>query len=250
MPEAPDIDTGPQKAFLCCRHLWQIFESVRQHFVSPSTADVSVNQPDALDMDAAMQKSLGDSLRVALEDAGQIDQHQRQQQQQEQQQHQGRCGSAECPAGEQVSGSTGSKRQRQKTKQHHQQQQQKVDSMSEALQAALAEALPEADWEVTNQPESCQAPQTTTQTASDTGHRTNCASVPSRVADSNARPDALARRICPAFNHPAVDVVSLCHLPDVQADHSCKTNADCGVDSVTCCSRVCSVHAFCQADSK
>ena len=61
------------------------------------------------------------------------------------------------------------------------------------------------------------------------------------------RPDALTRRICPAYGHPAAKVLSVCHLVDAHPNHACKSERDCGVDSSTCRPRVCSLHGFCQA---
>ena len=61
------------------------------------------------------------------------------------------------------------------------------------------------------------------------------------------RPDALTHRVCPAYSHSAVSVLSLCHLLDTHADHSCKDQRDCGVDSSSCTPRFCSLHGFCQA---
>lgn len=71
------------------------------------------------------------------------------------------------------------------------------------------------------------------------------------AADVNSlkrKPDTLRHRVCPAFGFPNVHVLSLCHLLDSAPDHSCRTNHDCGVDSVSCHDRVCSVHGFCQID--
>lgn len=102
----------------------------------------------------------------------------------------------------------------------------------------------ESDNEAALQPSVCQAPQAAVQTGSNAAQRTH-----QRYVDncgSKQRPDALAQRMCPVFGHFAAQELSLCHLLDMHVDHSCGTAADCGVDSVTCRARECSVHGFCQ----
>ena len=69
----------------------------------------------------------------------------------------------------------------------------------------------------------------------------------SSAAATLRRPDALTYRVCPAYGHSSVTVLSLCHLVDTHADHSCQDQRDCGVDSSSCTPRVCSLHGFCQA---
>ena len=61
--------------------------------------------------------------------------------------------------------------------------------------------------------------------------------------------DALQSQVCPAFGTQLVDILSLCHVPDKAQDASCASTADCGVDSVSCRYRVCTVHAFCRTDA-
>ena len=63
----------------------------------------------------------------------------------------------------------------------------------------------------------------------------------------SSRQDALSRRVCPAYGQFTPDILSLCHLPDQDPAHSCKSAVDCGVDSSSCRPRVCSMHGYCQA---
>lgn len=98
------------------------------------------------------------------------------------------------------------------------------------------------------QPNTCQGAELSVQGASKAAHRMHRNSVGS--CGPKQRPDALAQRVCPVFGHVAIQELSLCHLLDVHVDHSCRTAADCGVDSVTCRARECSVHGYCQEEPK
>ena len=66
--------------------------------------------------------------------------------------------------------------------------------------------------------------------------------------DAGQRPDALRQRICPAFGTQYVRTLSLCHVPDHADDASCVSKAECGIDSVSCRARVCTVHGSCRTD--
>ena len=166
---------------------------------------------------AATQKAVVDSVRAALEDTD----HAAVQQQQQLRR------AEECPRAQQARSST----DRQKTWE---------GTVVDASQISTLESGDEAAM----QPNMCQAPQPAMQGGSSTMHRTRERCVDS--CGSKQRPDALAQRVCPVFGHFSVQELSLCHLLDLHIDHSCGTEADCGVDSVTCRARECSVHSFCQ----
>lgn len=184
-------------------------------------------------INAATQKAVADGVRAATEDTQNADMKQGCDQQQQQQQIE----AVECPANQQASSGKQKKKQR------------KGKSTADTVLVATAEAG-EADGESRSQPGSCQAAEPSMQKGSTALHRTQHKAATVRTSAFKQRPDALAKQICPAYDNPAVHVLSLCHMPDEHAAHSCKTNADCGVDSVTCRDRACSVHAFCQEDPK
>ena len=197
-------------------------------------------------MSAATQKAVVDSVRAALEDPHNADRqecghdadadYQEQQQQQQQQQIE----AVESPAGQQASSGKRMKKKR------------RGSGTADTMQVGTAEANLEADAEARSHPGSCQAVdiRSSMQKVPEVLHRTQHKAAPVRTSAFKQRPDALAKQVCPAYDNPAVHVLSLCHLPDVHADHSCKMSADCGVDSMTCRDRACSVHAFCQEDPK
>lgn len=110
-----------------------------------------------------------------------------------------------------------------------------------ALQA-LASRDEEASQDASGPPKSRQK---STKSAPDALLRTQ--SVVSDAGIAKQKPDSLRRRVCPAFGHPSVEELSLCHILDSRRDGSCESNADCGIDSVSCRDRICSVHGFCQA---
>ncbi|KMZ61171.1 mannosyl-oligosaccharide 1,2-alpha-mannosidase, family GH47 [Zostera marina] len=55
---------------------------------------------------------------------------------------------------------------------------------------------------------------------------------------------AMTQQICPATNL-AQKLESVCHVPDARIDHRCKVNYDCGIDSITCRDRSCSLAGYC-----
>ncbi|KAL3149734.1 hypothetical protein ABBQ38_013560 [Trebouxia sp. C0009 RCD-2024] len=196
--------------------LWQLFESVRQHFSSPSAGNPGASR-SAEALNAATQKAVVDSVRAAVVDSN--DAALLQQQQQE--------GDAlECPAPQQSQGSTDRRRRQ-------------TESAIDAPQVSTRDGA----IEVVSQANGRDAAQSLVQGDATIKHKTHQRPVDSCVPE---RADALAQRTCPVFGHPAVQQLSLCHLLDIHDDHSCRTRADCGVDSVTCRVRECSVHAYCQ----
>lgn len=198
------------------RQLWQLFESVRQHFSSPSAGNPGASR-SAEALNAATQKAVVDSVRAAVVDSN--DAALLQQQQQE--------GDAlECPAPQQSQGSTDRRRRQ-------------TESAIDAPQVSTRDGA----IEVVSQANGRDAAQSLVQGDATIKHKTHQRPVDSCVPE---RADALAQRTCPVFGHPAVQQLSLCHLLDIHDDHSCRTRADCGVDSVTCRVRECSVHAYCQ----
>lgn len=204
---------------LVYRHLWQLFESVRQHFISPSAANSGGNRAATDGIDAASQKAVVDSVRAALGETIK-------QQEQEQQGN-----SLECPAPQQSQSSTDRTNRR-------------SASGVDVPQAGTRDA----GNDDANQPNMCEAAPPPVQGEANTVHRTHPGLVDSCA--SKRKPDALAQRRCPVFGHPAVQEVSLCHLLDAHDDHHCAMRAHCGVDSVTCRARECSVHAFCQEEAR
>ncbi|PIN26416.1 Glycosyl hydrolase, family 47 [Handroanthus impetiginosus] len=63
------------------------------------------------------------------------------------------------------------------------------------------------------------------------------------------RASAMSLRICPAatpncrHNHQTLE--SVCHVPDASTDHRCLTDEECGVDSISCRRRSCSMAGYC-----
>lgn len=60
------------------------------------------------------------------------------------------------------------------------------------------------------------------------------------------KPSAMARNECPGTTldyRPQFE--SLCHVPDVHIDHSCSNDKECGIDSVNCRHRTCSLAGYC-----
>ncbi len=209
------------------RQLWQLFESVRQHFApaSPGNQDASRG---AEALDAATQKAVVDSVRAALKDTNDAAQQQ-QKQQPQQKEDETALGR---PAPQQTQCSTDNRHRR-----------------KSIGQTVLQADNRDAGREHACQPSVCQAATgIPVQGDPDTVHMSHQSSVDSCAA--KLRPDALEHRTCPAFGHPAVPELSLCHVLDAHGDHSCRTRADCGVDSVTCRARECSVHAFCQEGAR
>lgn len=208
-----------------CRQLWQLFQSVKEHFSSrPSEGSgrtltvhnlaeaVHQTEPEMVTI------QLGENFEAAL--------------MQEAQRPRGGA-SAECDATNSLHGK---------------------DHACLSLNQAQVESAPEMpvtsegcdspELDVADQPRSCWVAHSP---ASDAVRRPHSA-ISDEHASRKRRTDALNLRVCPAFGHPDNGVVSLCHVPDVAFDSSCRTRADCGVDSVTCRDRVCSVHGFCWSD--
>ena len=201
------------------RQLWQLFESVRQHFTSSSVGPARTLAAGSINV--ATHKAVVDGVRAASEDSDDA----------ALQQPQGLA--EECPGAQQASSSTDRKKRRQGNVMH-------------AIQ--LDTTKTDDDDEAAIQPSTCQAPQAAVKEGPSGVHMIHQRSIDS--GGSKQRPDALAQRVCPVFGHFAVQELSLCHLLDMHVDHSCRTAVDCGVDSVTCRARECSVHGFCQEEPK
>ena len=116
------------------------------------------------------------------------------------------------------------------------------------IDASAMDLTESGEEEAAIEPSMCQVAGSHCRGGANAAHRTR-----QNSADScglKQRPDALEQRVCPVFGHVAIQELSLCHLLDVHVDHSCRTAADCGVDSVTCRARECSVHGYCQEEPK
>ncbi|KAG6386152.1 hypothetical protein SASPL_155043 [Salvia splendens] len=63
------------------------------------------------------------------------------------------------------------------------------------------------------------------------------------------RASAMSQRICPATSpncrNDHEQLESVCHIPDTRADYRCLTDDDCGVDSMSCRRRSCSMAGYC-----
>ncbi|CAL9176886.1 unnamed protein product [Musa hybrid cultivar] len=62
------------------------------------------------------------------------------------------------------------------------------------------------------------------------------------------RLSALSQQVCPATTTGgsiSLQIESACHIPDLHADHRCRIDDECGIDSTTCRKRVCSMAGFC-----
>lgn len=62
------------------------------------------------------------------------------------------------------------------------------------------------------------------------------------------RVSALSSQICPETvfrKNVASQWESACHVPDVYPSHRCSTDDDCGIESVTCRKRTCSMAGYC-----
>ncbi|KAH7550417.1 hypothetical protein JRO89_XS13G0188200 [Xanthoceras sorbifolium] len=68
-------------------------------------------------------------------------------------------------------------------------------------------------------------------------------------ANERRRPSAMTLQVCPATTLSPSDggqqIESVCHIPDVGADHRCLNDEDCGVDSTNCRKRSCSMAGYC-----
>ncbi|CAL5198295.1 unnamed protein product [Lathyrus oleraceus] len=60
------------------------------------------------------------------------------------------------------------------------------------------------------------------------------------------RASAMSLQVCPAMTlDSGQHIESACHIPDVRSDYKCLTDEDCGVDSITCRRRSCSMAGYC-----
>ncbi|XP_025015053.1 alpha-mannosidase I MNS5 isoform X2 [Ricinus communis] len=62
------------------------------------------------------------------------------------------------------------------------------------------------------------------------------------------RASAMYKQVCPAMSlnrDGDQRVESACHIPDAHIDHRCYTDEECGVDSITCRRRSCSMAGYC-----
>lgn len=219
-----------QSWFGWCRQLWQLFQSMKQHFTSNSAQQPCTNVPSTSakgpESDASSsQNSLkqGNSpTEIGVKQAAQLGKHVYDQLQKQM------CGQSLNDVIKQGRDdlSTASDSQ------------QNNDVASQAASSAPAQesSIEGADM--------C----TNDQGASFRPKRPSSSALgASSDATTLQRPDALSHRVCPAFGRSGVHVLSLCHLLDAQPDHSCRDQKDCGVDSSSCTPRVCSLHGFCQA---
>lgn len=64
-----------------------------------------------------------------------------------------------------------------------------------------------------------------------------------------ARASAMSMQVCPALalspEPGEQQIESACHIPDARADHRCLSDEDCGVDSINCRRRSCSIAGYC-----
>ncbi|EYU42528.1 hypothetical protein ABFS82_09G026200 [Erythranthe guttata] len=65
--------------------------------------------------------------------------------------------------------------------------------------------------------------------------------------EQQKRASAMSMKICPALNcgNGRQPVESICHVPDARAHHRCLADEDCGVDSISCRRRSCSISGYC-----
>lgn len=60
----------------------------------------------------------------------------------------------------------------------------------------------------------------------------------------------MSLQVCPGIGPSSEgtsihQVESVCHIPDVRADHRCVTDDDCGVEADSCRRRTCSMAGYC-----
>lgn len=204
--------------------LWQLFQSVKQHFAATPT-EVTPAALESGTLEDALEWIAADTRRVtqdSRDDATTVQECDLQQNPQEN------------PPVESEA-----------CKQQLQSSSQECTVLSHDDQPA-SEAFASSDeggsQDASDLPNSCQK---STKSGPNALQRTQ--SIVSDAGIAKQKPDALRRRVCPAFGHPYVEELSLCHILDSRPDGSCDTNADCGIDSVSCRGRICSVHGFCQA---
>ncbi|KAG9449835.1 hypothetical protein H6P81_009800 [Aristolochia fimbriata] len=66
--------------------------------------------------------------------------------------------------------------------------------------------------------------------------------------DDRKHTSAMSMQVCPITTPGGYgnrQVESACHVHDTREDHRCKTDEDCGVDSMTCRKRTCSIAGYC-----
>ncbi len=211
-----------------CRQLWQLFQSVKQHF-SSSSAEAPVaaveSGHDSGQEAQLMEWIAADTVRMLQERNG-ADALQECASPQSQQESL----SVECAAPQQQLHTSS----------------QGCNSIQVEDQPATASLVTCCGGSSEDNGASPDVHQTSAKPASDALQRTQHTGA--ILPAVKQKPDALRQRVCPSFGHPLVQVVSLCHMVDVRPDHSCWSHADCGVDSVSCRDRICSAHGFCQAN--
>ncbi|DBA85723.1 TPA: hypothetical protein ACH3X1_005291 [Trebouxia sp. C0004] len=205
--------------------LWQLFQSMKQHFSSSSTeAPVAAVDSGHLEDAKLMEWIPADTLRMMQErnDASALQECASQHSQQG-------SSSVECaPSQQQLHSSS-----------------QGCNSIQVDDQSAAASFVTSCGGSSEDNGASSDVHQTSVKPASAALQRTKHTGAV--LPAVKQKPDALRQRVCPSFGHPQVQVISLCHMVDVKSDHSCWSHVDCGVESVSCRDRICSAHGFCQA---
>lgn len=214
-----------------CRQLWQIFQSVKQHFtsqasqsdtpahlVADSDNDASHSQAgvEAAELSAKQSAIAAKSPEVTRQQAAEISKHLHEQLQKQM-------------SGKSSGDVTGHARDPVPDSTQHAGVEQSPLSNSAPAQHASTGGIGMCSFDSRNSAASKAKP--------DALFRN----------EGQHRPDALQARVCPAYGHPGSNVLSLCHLTDLWPSHSCTSEQDCGVDSSSCRPRVCSLHGFCQA---
>ncbi|KAK1273522.1 putative alpha-mannosidase I MNS5 [Acorus gramineus] len=66
--------------------------------------------------------------------------------------------------------------------------------------------------------------------------------------DSVIRESAMSLQVCPATyltRSGGPQAESACHIPDARVDHRCQNDQQCGIDSINCRKRTCSIAGYC-----
>ncbi|KAK1310430.1 putative alpha-mannosidase I MNS5 [Acorus calamus] len=66
--------------------------------------------------------------------------------------------------------------------------------------------------------------------------------------DTIIRDSALSLQVCPATylaRSGGPQAESACHIPDARVDHRCRNDQQCGIDSINCRKRTCSIAGYC-----
>lgn len=70
-----------------------------------------------------------------------------------------------------------------------------------------------------------------------------------KIGRQKNQASAMSMQVCPANllnpGHDGQKIESVCHVPDTWDDHRCLTDDDCGIDSVNCRRRSCSMAGYC-----